>query len=171
MAITRSSRKLSSRSSLTQGELCHIHNGPSANAISTDMRQQQLPAMPTTSAVDPSQVKSRPVQNSDLSQRHKRSFKPISKHLPKYLIVDLKDLNAASVRRSVESKRKAALAIAATQTLNFYIKHSGNMTTDDRPKLCEHEIIQRLYEIVLRRTGGKEFTGMRASMMVRKAEC
>ncbi|KAK2468422.1 hypothetical protein H9L39_20068 [Fusarium oxysporum f. sp. albedinis] len=54
--------------------------------------------MPTTSAVDPSQVKSRPVQKSDLSQRHKRSFKPISKHLPKYLIVDLKDLNAANVR-------------------------------------------------------------------------
>ncbi|KAK2470906.1 hypothetical protein H9L39_17137 [Fusarium oxysporum f. sp. albedinis] len=59
--------------------------------------------MPTTSAVDPSHVKSRPVQNFDLPQRHKRSFKPISKHLPKYLIVDLKDLNAASVRYADET--------------------------------------------------------------------
>lgn len=62
--------------------------------------------MPTTSAVDPSQVRSRPVQNSDLSQRHKRSFKPISKHLPKYLIVDLKDLNAASVQYSNEASER-----------------------------------------------------------------
>ncbi|WKT54396.1 Beta-1,3-glucanase, N-terminal, subdomain 2 [Fusarium oxysporum f. sp. vasinfectum] len=80
--------------------------------------------------------------------------------------MDLKRLNAASVRyaneildrleildvlarkSSYESRRKAALAIAATQTFNRYTKHFGNMAADDKPKLYEHGIIQRLNEIV-----------------------
>ncbi|EXL63872.1 hypothetical protein FOPG_19856 [Fusarium oxysporum f. sp. conglutinans race 2 54008] len=62
--------------------------------------------MPTTSAVDPSQVRSRPAKKSDLSQQHKRSLKPSSKGLPKYLMVDLKDINAASVRCANETPER-----------------------------------------------------------------
>ncbi|KAK7583333.1 hypothetical protein V3481_012624 [Fusarium oxysporum f. sp. vasinfectum] len=213
MAITRSSERLSSRSSLTKVELYHSHNGPSANlfsSTSTELRQQQqcyrfchsegrrrserivalmsararptqssgkLPAIPTNSVVDPSQARSRRVQKSDLSQRHKRSCKPMFNHLTKHPMMELKRLNAASVRyaneildrleildvlarkSSYESRRKAALAIAATQTFNRYTKHFGIMAADDRPKLYEHGIIQRLNEIVLSRTEGRGSPG------------
>ncbi|KNB16773.1 hypothetical protein FOXG_14843 [Fusarium oxysporum f. sp. lycopersici 4287] len=137
----------------------------------------KLPAIPTNSVVDPSQARSRRVQKSDLSQRHKRSCKPSSNHLTKYSMMDLKRLNAASVRyaneildrleildvlarkSSYESRRKAALAIAATQTFNRYTKHFGNMAADDKPKLYEHGIIQRLNEIVLSRIEGRRSLG------------
>ncbi|EXK24164.1 hypothetical protein FOXG_16248 [Fusarium oxysporum f. sp. lycopersici 4287] len=148
----------------------------------------KLPAIPTNSVVDPSQAKSRRVQKSDLSQRHKPSCKPSSKYRTQHYTMVLNSLNIVLIRyaniildkweildvlgrhSSYESQHRADLATAATQTFNYFTKHFGNMVANDRPKLYEHAIIQRLNEIVLSRTGGKEVTGMRAGMMVRYAE-
>jgi hypothetical protein len=65
-------------------------------------------------------------------------------------------LDALARESSDKFKRKAALAFAATQTFNHFMRHFGNATSDDTPKLHKHKIIQRLNVALLSRAGSKE---------------